>query len=553
MVNAEVRLALPSPPIGTVVKQTDNDQEYLLLATPSNVDANWLEFTGANYPVTSVFGRTGDISLLSGVDVNTIGGASIVGNGDITSLTVDIIGNVVATGNVEAAFFLGNGALLTGIEQYVLPSEITADVLGNVTATGNVTAEYFLGNGALLSGIEQYVLPSEITADVLGNVTATGNVTAEYFLGNGALLSGIEQYVLPSEITADVLGNVVATGNVEAAFFLGNGTFMSGVATLNSSGLIQQHNLNGYLTVPQGYVANAAVRLSLGSNALPIGSLVRQTDNGNSYLLTETPSNVDANWLEFTGLNFPVNTVFGRVGDIVSSYGDYTDGFIELEANIGPILAGNSVSAALTYLNDNIVSGLPASGNIDIFGVTATGNVSANYFIGNGSQLTGVIPPKITAPGFKAYQTEVQTTGNTTAVLYQYDTLDATFNNTHYNNTGENVVVGGRTILPYAFRPNVAGYYMIAAQTRLAMYESGEQVVSLYKNGSPEANGSDVYLGNGHNLGSTVSTLMYLDGDDDYVQAYVFTIDAVDTQPNGVSYSWFTGILLNSGMTYYAS
>ena len=258
MVNAEVRLALPSPPIGTVVKQTDNDQEYLLLATPSNVDANWLEFTGANYPVTSVFGRTGDISLLSGVDVNTIGGASIVGNGDITSLTVDIIGNVVATGNVEAAFFLGNG------------------------------------------------------------------------------------------------------------------TFMSGVATLNSSGLIQQHNLNGYLTVPQGYVANAAVRLSLGSNALPIGSLVRQTDNGNSYLLTETPSNVDANWLEFTGLNFPVNTVFGRVGDIVSSYGDYTDGFIELEANIGPILAGNSVSAALTYLNDNIVSGLPASGNID------TGNVSAN-------------------------------------------------------------------------------------------------------------------------------------------------------------------------------
>ena len=185
--------------------------------------------------------------------------------------------------------------------------------------------------------------------------------------------------------------------------------------------------------------------------------------------------------------------------------------------------------------------------------MTATGNVSANYFIGNGSQLTGVIPPKITAPGFKAYQTEVQTTGNTTAVLYQYDTLDATFNNTHYNNTGENVVVGGRTILPYAFRPNVAGYYMIAAQTRLAMYESGEQVVSLYKNGSPEANGSDVYLGNGHNLGSTVSTLMYLDGDDDYVQAYVFTIDAVDTQPNGVSYSWFTGILLNSGMTYYAS
>ena len=553
--NIEVRLALPSPPIGTVVKQADNDQEYLLLATPSNVDANWLEFTGANYPVTSVFGRTGDISLLSGVDVNTIGGTSIVGNGDIQSLTVDILGNVTATGNVSASYFLGNGAMLTGIAE-ALPAEITADILGNVTATGNVTADYFLGNGAMLTGIAE-ALPTEITADILGNVTATGNVTADYFLGNGAMLTGIAE-ALPAEITADILGNVTATGNVTADYFLGNGNFMTGVAALDSSGLIPQHNLNGYLTVPQGYVANAAVRLSLGSNALPIGSLVRQTDNGNSYLLTETPSNVEANWLEFTGLNFPVNTVFGRVGDILSSYGDYTDGLIELEANIGPILAGNSVSAALTYLNDSIVSGLPASGNIDIHGnVTATGNVSANYFIGNGSQLTGVIPPKISAPGFKAYQTTTQACANSAATLYSYETLDNTFNNTHYNNTGANVVVGGRTIPAYAFSPNVAGYYMVSATTRMAMYGGGESVAILFKNGSPEANGSDVHLSDGSNFSSTVSTLFYLNGSTDYVQMYVFNQSndstTFNTQPNGGSFSWFTGILLNSGMTYYAS
>jgi hypothetical protein len=644
--NEAARLALPAQ-VGTIVNQTDINQEYLLLATPANVDSNWLEFTGANYPVTSVFGRTGAVVLLSGTDVNTIGGTSIVGNGDITSLAVDIngnvtatgdvytsgnvsawnvyassfsgdgatftgdgtsltgvlheipseitadvfgnvtatgnvsaeyflgngallsgieqyvlpseitadvlgnvtatgnvsaeyflgngallsgieqyvlpseitadvLGNVTATGNVSAAYFLGNGALLTGIEQYVLPSEITADVFGNVTATGNVSAEYFLGNGALLTGIEQYVLPSEITADVFGNVTATGNVSAEYFLGNGALLTGIEQYVLPSEITADVLGNVTATGNVsaeyflgngalltgieqyvlpseitadvfgnvtatgnvdvmnfnatnyygdgtsltgvlhslpndvefsnvgvdnlnatnvaasnvivngnvsaeyflgngalltgieqyvlpseitadvlgnvtatgnvsaeyvlgngaflsgivvsgnldvssvtvsgnvEAAYFVGNGSMLTDVAVLNENGMIQQTNLDGYLTVPQGYVANAAVRLALGGGALPIGSLARQVDDGNSYLLTLQPSNVDANWLQFTGLNFPVSTVFGRIGDVLAAYGDYMDGDIELTANVGPVPAGNAVSEALEYLNGQV-------------------------------------------------------------------------------------------------------------------------------------------------------------------------------------------------------
>ena len=239
--NAAVRLALPAQ-IGTIVHQDDIDQEYMLLDTPASVDSNWLEFTGENYPVTSVFGRTGAISLISGIDVNTIGGTSIVGNGDITSLSVD----------------------------------------------------------------------------VLGNVTATGNVSAEYFLGDGSLLSGI--------------------------------------VSLDQDGKIPQNELNGYLVVPQGYVANTAVRLALGGGDLPVGSLARQVDNGNSYMLTMTPSNVDSNWIVFDGLNFPITTVFGRVGDILSTFGDYSDDYIELTSNVGPIGAGNSVAAALQYMMGQITA-----------------------------------------------------------------------------------------------------------------------------------------------------------------------------------------------------
>ena len=280
----------------------------------------------------------GNTSVITGVGQTPLP-TNIIGNlsGVYANVTTVNAANVNATGNVSAAYFLGNGALLTGIEQYVLPSEITADVLGNVTATGNVSAEYFLGNGALLTGIETYILPSEITADVLGNVTATGNVSAEYFLGNGALLTGIEQYVLPSEITADVLGNVIATGNVSAEYFLGNGALLSGIeqyilpsqiaadvlGNVTATGNVTAdyfigngYNLilDGYTLKPMGNVANVEVRLALPAQ---VGTIVKQTDIDQEYLLLDTPASVDANWLEFTGANFPVMSVFGRTGNVM--------------------------------------------------------------------------------------------------------------------------------------------------------------------------------------------------------------------------------------------
>ena len=325
--------------------------------TSSNVSATYFIGNGA-----FITGVTASLPSVFAADVlgNVTGSYINVNNSTATYFT----GNYsTLSGNSSASHFIGNGALLTGIEQYVLPSEITADVLGNVTATGNVSAEYFLGNGALLTGIEQYVLPSEITADVLGNVTATGNVSAEYFLGNGALLTGIIS-AIPSDLdvtdmhasnsiaTSDVFVSNAVTANV----FVGDGSRLSGIVSLDQDGKIPQHELNGYLVVPQGYVANTAVRLALGGGDLPVGSLARQVDNGNSYMLTMTPSNVDSNWIVFDGLNFPITTVFGRVGDILSTFGDYSDDYIELTSNVGPIGAGNSVAAALQYLMDQITA-----------------------------------------------------------------------------------------------------------------------------------------------------------------------------------------------------
>ena len=399
----------------------------------------------------------GNIKVIGNITSNIIIAENIYGNltsnnwypGNISGLTVN--------GNVTASYFIGNGALLSGINATSLPTAANIDIIGNVTApgnvnvagqvnvTGNVTAAYFLGNGALLTGVTS-TLPIQANLDIIGNVTApgnvvvagqvnvTGNVTAAYFLGNGALLTDITPKYTANGTTIST-SNLIFTTDKYFTIDASNSTSLilsavgvntgGNLVVLSNAGYIQQTNLNGYLVVPQGYVANTQVRLALAGGDAPIGSLVQQIDNGNSYLLTSSPSNIDVNWLNFTGANFPVNTVFGRTGDVLATFGDYLDSFIELSEPVGTIPAGNSVAQALQSLQankadidngavsalflgnligdfanvatligtaGNVGNILMAGGNMAVSGqINSLGNVVAPFFIGNGSQLTGLL------------------------------------------------------------------------------------------------------------------------------------------------------------------
>jgi len=189
-----------------------------------------------------------------------------------------------------------------------------------------------------------------LTANTINaiNITADGNVSADYFIGDGTRLTGINVNANVNVITDQYLLANVVQSNIYLSANAVNQPNM--LASLDSSGKIFQQSLDGYLVVPEGYAANAAVRLGLGGGGLPIGSIVRQIDNGNSYMLLDSPSNIDANWITFDGVIFPVNTVFGRTGDVLATYGDYLDSYVELSDSVGIVPAGNSVSEALAML-----------------------------------------------------------------------------------------------------------------------------------------------------------------------------------------------------------
>ena len=501
--------------------------------------------------VTSTLPSTGNIDISGNItgtyaNVTTVNGSSgNIGNVQLQGGNVRASGQINAIGNVVGNFFIGNGTQLTGITT-TLPPVVTADIRGNIIGTyANVQ-----GVIALAGNIGNVAIDSE-NVRLSGQINALGNVVGNFFIGNGSQLTGL----IPPVVTADIRGNIIGTyanvqgvialagnignvaidsenvrlrgqvnalGNVVGNFFIGNGSQLTGlippVVTADVRGNIigTYANVQGVIALA-GNIGNVAidsenVRLSGQINAL--GNVV-----GNFFI---------GNGSQLTGLIPPVVTADFR-GNIIGTYAN-VQGVIALAGNIGNVAIDSE--------------------NIRLSGqINALGNVVAPIFIGNGSQLTDLTPTKITAPGFRAYQSVSQFLPGGVSTLYQFDTLDTTFDNTYYNRTGAPVFVNGRSIPAYAFSPNVAGFYLISATTRTDMVNNGGEIVTIvYKNNAAYANGSDVNIpAGGSNFSSTVSTLMYLNGTSDYAQLYIFSLPASNSGAGVNSFAWFDGLLMNTG------
>jgi len=341
----------------------------------------------------------GNGSLLTGIVVS--GGTAIV-NGDsnvtvsangVVTIGISGTGNVVtfdvantafntsisATGNVTGTYFIGNGALLTGI---------AAGGTSNIfNGTSNVTVA---NNGNITIGIAGATVTTfDSTGEyVTGIISATGNVKGNYFIGNGSQLTGIASSYGNANVVANLaaLGTnpVSTTGNITGNYFIGNGSQLTGIASSYGN-------------------ANVAANLAAFGNN-PISTTGNVTGNyfvGNGSLLTGIVSsygnaNVAANLAAFG--NNPVSTT----GNITGNY------FI----GNGSQLTGITSS----YGNANVVANLAALGNNP---VSTTGNITGSYFIGNGSQLTGIVSSYSNAnvaANLAAFgNNPISTTGNVTA------------------------------------------------------------------------------------------------------------------------------------------
>jgi len=314
---------------------------------------------------------------------------SLVVGGNVTSNNSNL-GNL-ATAN----YFSGNGSLLTGITASTAGT-VTTNAQPNITSVGSLSG-LIVSN---VSGIVNFTTTANVTLGAVSNLHISGG-TSGYVLstdGSGGL-SWVAQSggggSYGNSNVADYLP--VYTGNVNANYFIGNGSTLTYVTGGNVSGnvtsAIQSHYANIANSVigsnVSGQVGNALVAGTVYTNAQPnitsVGTLAGLTGTG-IFNLTGTS-----------------NVALGAVGNVHITGG--TSGYVLSTDGSGALSWVAQSGGGSSYGNSNVADYLP----------TYTGNVSANYFIGNGATLTYIIGSNVNGNVTSAIQSHYANIANSVA------------------------------------------------------------------------------------------------------------------------------------------
>jgi hypothetical protein len=279
-----------------------------------------------------------------------------------SNLTFNPSTNVLTVnGNINATRFIGNGIGITNSNAANLTGTIAPSVQTNITSLGTLST-------VTVSG----------TATV-GNVAATGNVSAIRLTGS---LTTPSQ---PNITSVGTLTNLISTGNVD---FTGAGNV--------SLGPIQNIKITGGIS---GYVlsTNGSGDLSfVNSNTLIPnvgGSNTQIQFNNNGELGATSNLTFDTNTNLLT-VNGNVSASNASLGNLVTANFFQGNGYNLSNLRGANILgqAPNAIVAGTVYTNaqPNITS-VGTLTNLDVTNdIVASGNISAVYFLGDGSQLTNL-------------------------------------------------------------------------------------------------------------------------------------------------------------------
>ena len=159
-------------------------------------------------------------------------------------------------------------------------------------------------------------------------------------------------------------------------------------------------------------------------------------------------------------------------------------------------------------------------------GITRMNVSSAGVSFAAQPLIGGVAPP-----AFSAYQSSQQTISSTstwTKINFQTEEFDT---NSNFDNATN-----------MRFTPTVAGYYQVSANFVTTVTGGTSERIAIYKNGSIFKSGTYIisYAESGH-----VSTLVYMNGSTDYVEAYAWVTSARTLQATADT-TWFQAVMVRS-------
>ena len=362
------------------VKITGGTSGYVL-STDGAGTLSWVAQSGGSS--SGISNGTSNVNIPSAngnVNISSAGNANVV---VITGTGVNVAGTLSATGNAN----VGNIGATNGV---------FTNVSGNGSALSSLTGGNITGQvaNALVAGTVYTAAQPNITSvGTLSNLTSNGTINfinasnvSLGAVGNVKITGGTSGYVL----STDGVGNlswVAQTGGGGGGSSIANGTSNVDIPTAN-----------GNVNISSAGNANVVVITGTGMNVT--GNIVGGSGTGGSI----TGANlVSANY--FTGtLTTGAQPNITSVGTLSSlSVGPNssviltgTAGFVKANSiqgidGVNAIYPGYNSVAGAAGVTTNLTVGVGFSGNI-----TANGNVTANYFIGNGSSLSSITGANVT-------------------------------------------------------------------------------------------------------------------------------------------------------------
>ena len=339
---------------------------YADFSTPGSISAAG-NVTGGNVLAAGLY--TSVISATGIVYVDSTGKLT----GDAAGLSTDGNGNVSAYGNVTAGGFVttGSGGNITGANvisanEFVTPYSTLNNGLstsGNIisvdiSATGNITGSNVVSTGNL------FLTTGNIdTSNATGYLFDAGPTSIRIGTYNA---SNITIGTAPSQTV--IQGSARVTANI--------GTNLTGALLVDADYVYTPTNQQGVMLQVQGQTDQPTRVYIDGGGANNYAAIIGRHYNGN----TVTPTQVLAN-------------------SVVARYGatPYTSNgwpflsttrvdMVTLEDQT-PTAQGSQIRLWTTPRGSNVIT---QAATIDTTGISVTGNITGNYILGNGSQLTGI-------------------------------------------------------------------------------------------------------------------------------------------------------------------
>ena len=360
------------------------DSSTNLLTITGNVNATNANL--GNLVTANFFHGLFDSTSSNQANITTVGNLTLLNVDGVANLAnvVNVEGNINASANITANANITGANLKTLGLANIGNLAISGTTTGNLIPSANVT--YNLGNATnrwkdlYLSGNSILIGDQNIASNLDGIALSNTTFLTDVYVSNNA---NISLNLLAN--TANFIGNVIApnvTVNVELSGNTANFTGNVIAANLRSNALTSTRvtfaGTSGILTDSANITYNDSTQLLtvLGNS---------QFNNANlGNLATANFVNVSGN-LNVTDTanvgNLRTNNLLyanGSPWDLQEAAGANT----EIQFNDG----NDNFGASANFTFNNSTNLLTVTGN-----ATATGNITGSYFLGNGSQLTGVV------------------------------------------------------------------------------------------------------------------------------------------------------------------